>query len=155
MKFFIIGVFFFVLAFSATSATTNSQSLAKLQTQTAKNEAQTQFSTLLVKNDSVEVERLKDEIQLLKSFQSDILQTVYWGLGAVFALALLLLGYNWISANKMYERDRNALKEEIINAQKQAHVELETRVNSALNTALITANETSQRLITGVNEKLA
>jgi hypothetical protein len=104
--------------------------------------------------ESQEEKDLKIEIQLLKNFQASLLQTVYWSLGIVFAIALLLVGYNWISANKIFERDKGALKQDVLNSQKQLQADFETRNTSFVTSSLTSINESVQRLSREVTEKL-
>jgi hypothetical protein len=98
-----------------------------------------------------EVEHLNTEIRMLKEFQTSILQTVYWSLGVVIAIAVVLIGYNWVTAYKIYDRDKQTLRQDILNDQTQKHVELEGKVTAALNSF----NETSQQFTSEVTEKLS
>ena len=67
---------------------------------------------------------------------------------------MLLVGYNWWSANKIYDRDKGALKEDILNAQKQAHLNYETKINQQINSSLSSMNERIQAFETTVSEKV-
>jgi hypothetical protein len=60
-----------------------------------------------------EIELLKRELEISRGFQSDLLSTVYWSLGIALALTVILIGYNWYSKNKEFERDKNALRSEL------------------------------------------
>lgn len=71
-------------------------------------------STLIGSSSSVvsaapEFALLRDQNILIREFQDRILNTVYWALGGVFAMALLLSGVNWWSSFRMYERDKQRL----------------------------------------------
>jgi hypothetical protein len=90
----------------------------------------------------------------MKDFQTRILQTVYYALGTVGAIALLLVGYNWWSANKIYDRDKNALKEEIFNAQDKKHLAFDKSVTERINAALTNASDLEQRIVEKLNTGL-
>jgi hypothetical protein len=53
---------------------------------------------------------LQAQLDAERSFQSSVLDTVYWALGGVFFLVGLLLGIGWFANFKVYERDKEALK---------------------------------------------
>jgi hypothetical protein len=45
-------------------------------------------------------------------YQSSLLDTVYWALGGIVGLAILLSGYSWWSNNQLYEKDKKRLQDE-------------------------------------------
>ena len=90
-----------------------------------------------------QIEVQKREIDVLRDFQSRIFQTISYSLGTVGAVALLLVGYNWWSANRVYERDKEALKENILNKQKEAYLGFEEKIATKFNTALSAAVDKS------------
>jgi hypothetical protein len=57
-----------------------------------------------------QVELLQAELQVMRSYHSSLLDTVYWSLGGVFVLASLLLGFSWLANLRIYERDKQALQ---------------------------------------------
>jgi hypothetical protein len=65
---------------------------------------------------AMDVELLRQEVRLLKEFQSDVLATVYWSLGGVLAFALILVTYGWFTNYRVYERDKDALTAEVTSA---------------------------------------
>lgn len=77
------------------------------------------------KNSSQDLENVKvlqTQLEVTKSFQNNLLQTVYWSLGTLATLAVLLVGFGWYTNFRVYERDKKALSEEL---HSQASVEWE------------------------------
>jgi hypothetical protein len=64
------------------------------------------------------------EIELIREFQGDLLTTVYWALGGTFALTTLLLGFGWFLNFRVYERDKNALHDELLGVLRQEQAKL-------------------------------
>jgi hypothetical protein len=60
-----------------------------------------------------EVKLLKAELQVVKSYQDDLLSTVYWSLGTLATIAVLLIGFSWFANFRIYERDKAALRDEL------------------------------------------
>jgi hypothetical protein len=60
----------------------------------------------------IEMAVLRAQNESIRGFQDSVLGTVFWALGGVFALAILLAGFGWWSNFKLYEADKRKLKEE-------------------------------------------
>lgn len=75
--------------------------------------------------DQEEAKSLKIELRLIKSFQDNLLSTVYWSLGTLASIAVLLVGFGWFANFRIYERDRAALLQELKNERTQRSKELE------------------------------
>ena len=60
-----------------------------------------------------EITLLRAQNEIIKSYQESILNTVYWALGGVFALAILLAGFGWWSNFKLNEIDKDRLRSEM------------------------------------------
>ncbi|NUF65207.1 hypothetical protein HUN35_19970, partial [Acinetobacter bereziniae] len=75
-------------------------------------------NTLLKKNleaASLQIEVLKAQIEVMKSYQDKFLSTVYWSLGTVAALVVFLAGFNWFTNNRSLEKESELHKNMIIN----------------------------------------
>lgn len=59
------------------------------------------------------------EIEILREYDESLLNTVYWALGGVFTLAAVLLASGWWVNFRLYERDKNAMREELLVAAQQ------------------------------------
>lgn len=60
---------------------------------------------------NLQIEVLKAQVEVMKSYQDKFLSTVYWSLGTVAALVVFLAGFNWFTNN------RNAEKESVLHKQ--------------------------------------
>ncbi len=67
----------------------------------------------LLQEQQIENQLLEREVELLEEHVKEIRNTVYWALGGVFTLALLFVGVNWFSMNKLYEKDKERLENDI------------------------------------------
>ena len=63
--------------------------------------------------DSTEVLILKAQLQTMQTSDQRLLTSVYWSLGIVGGVALLLVGYSWFTNMRIYERDKSALTQEL------------------------------------------
>lgn len=60
-----------------------------------------------------EVLILRAQLADSQKFQEQILSTVFWSLGAVAGVTLLLVGFGWFTNFRVYERDRTSLEREL------------------------------------------
>ncbi|MEZ8943242.1 insecticidal delta-endotoxin Cry8Ea1 family protein [Vibrio sp. 10N.261.55.F4] len=77
-------------------------------------------SDLTIANEQIAL--LKQQVAMMKEHQESLLGTIHWTLGTVITVGIFLIGYNWFSNFKAYERDKEALKVELKSA---VNVELE------------------------------
>lgn len=61
----------------------------------------------------VEVLQLSEQNKLLREHQGAMLSTVYWSLGVVVSIVILLMGYSIFMNLRFYEQDKLGLKSEI------------------------------------------
>jgi len=64
------------------------------------------------KDQTTEIAVLKEQNKALRDFQGSVLDTVYWALGGILALAVLLAGFSWFTNFKLYEKDKETLMKE-------------------------------------------
>lgn len=55
----------------------------------------------------------KAELEVTRAYQEHLLATVYWSLGTLAAVAVLLVGYSWWNNSRNYDRDRISFEREI------------------------------------------
>jgi len=67
----------------------------------------------LTTQSDVELMLLREQNKLIEKFQGSLLSTVYWSLGVVFTLAILLAGFGWWSNFKLYENDKKRLQDDL------------------------------------------
>lgn len=97
---------------------------------------------------------LKASLDAAQKFNEQILQTVYWSLGSVLAVAALLIGYGWIVNFKIYERDKETLREDLIklfqsdieDKIKEKEISLNEKLTKMTNNASINASRKFQQL---------
>jgi hypothetical protein len=56
---------------------------------------------------------LKTQNALLKDYHQHLLATVYYSLGGLVTIAILLVGFGWYSNFRIYDRDKQALSDEL------------------------------------------
>lgn len=64
---------------------------------------------------NLQIEVLKAQVEVMKSYQDKFLSTVYWSLGTVAALVVFLAGFNWFTNNRNAEKEATLHKEMITN----------------------------------------
>ncbi|WP_180115703.1 hypothetical protein [Acinetobacter sp. YH12140] len=64
---------------------------------------------------TIQIEVLKSQVDVMKSYQDKFLSTVYWSLGTVAALVVFLAGFNWFTNNRNAEKESSLHKEMISN----------------------------------------
>lgn len=64
---------------------------------------------------NLQIEVLKAQVEVMKSYQDKFLSTVYWSLGTVAALVVFLAGFNWFTNNRNAEKEAALHKEMITN----------------------------------------
>jgi hypothetical protein len=57
---------------------------------------------------------LKAQLSLMREFNQNILSTVYWSLGTIVLIVILLVSFSWFTNYRMYERELAALRQELI-----------------------------------------
>lgn len=58
-------------------------------------------------------ELLKGELKAIREYHGSLLDTVYWTLGIVFGLVLVIIGSSWYTNFRLYEADKARLLEEV------------------------------------------
>jgi hypothetical protein len=76
-----------------------------------------QFSPATPSQSSLELRDLQARVDLILAYQEAFLDTVFWGLGLLGTLAVVLVGYNWFSSSIVQEREKAALLLELRAAQ--------------------------------------
>jgi hypothetical protein len=74
---------------------------------------------------------IREQNKIIREYHSSLLDTVYWALGGVFALAALLSGFGWWSNFRVYEADKKRLREELDGQLKEAESKAALREKDA------------------------
>lgn len=72
---------------------------------------------------------LRAQIEIMRQYDQRLLSTVYWSLGVLATVTILLIGFGWFANFRLYERDKIALRQELI-----VFIQEElSKINSTLN----------------------
>ncbi|HEY5074673.1 MAG TPA: hypothetical protein VII34_08260 [Pyrinomonadaceae bacterium] len=82
-----------------------------------------------------DVQYLKGQLNEIHSLHDSLISTAHWALGVALALTALLVGYNWFSTNRSLERDKQALRQELIGLLKADAADLHEKINVAIKAA--------------------
>lgn len=66
-------------------------------------------------DENTKVEVLQAQLETMRSYDQRLLETVYWALGLVGTITIGLIAINWFSNRELYNRDKEAIKEELNN----------------------------------------
>lgn len=78
---------------------------------------------------NLQIEVLKAQVEVMKSYQDKFLSTVYWSLGGVFGIVILLVGYNWFTNFKDQEKEIQYFKNLILTTLEASKKELIGELN--------------------------
>lgn len=73
---------------------------------------------------------LEKQIATMKEYHSSLLDTVYWALGTVATVAVLLAGFGWFANFKFHESEKQRLKDELDGRLKETLATIDTRLSS-------------------------
>lgn len=62
-----------------------------------------------------EVRALRAQIEVMQEYKDDLLTTVYWSLGGVFAIVVLLAGWSWFGAFRIQQAEVKRIHSELSN----------------------------------------
>lgn len=88
---------------------------------------------------SEEVIVLRAQLSESQRFQEQVLSTVYWSLGTLGAVAVLLVGFGWWTNFRVYERDKQSLERELrsilLAVAEKEHSELSQKLSEAVSSS--------------------
>lgn len=83
---------------------------------------------------NIQVAVLEAQLDEIKSFDEKLINTVYWALGTVVTLALLLVAYNWYTNNSLYQKDVKNISNSLSFESKQMFSDYKQSIDQELNT---------------------
>lgn len=63
---------------------------------------------------------LRAQLELMQRYDEKLLLTVYWALGGVVAITVLLVGFGWFANFRIYDKDKRLLEHVLQAAQQEA-----------------------------------
>lgn len=104
---------------------------------------------------NTQIEVLKAQVDVMKSYQDNFLTTVYWSLGAVLGIVVLLIGYNWFTNFKNQEKELQSLKNHIEQELIAKKSDLDISVNKQISSTIAKENNKLRRNILNLQHKIA
>lgn len=74
---------------------------------------------------------VKAQAATMKEYHSSLLDTVYWALGVVVTVALLVSGFSWYSTFRVYEADKKDLRRDMEANDKQVLAEVDAKLGAS------------------------
>ncbi len=109
-------------------------------------------------SDQITISLLQSELNTVRDFQDTLLTTVFWSLGTIATIAVLLVGFGWYSNFRVYERDKASLSQELRSHLDNELAALSTKIEQSLNESRDSANklahEQREELSARVNKTL-
>lgn len=68
-------------------------------------------ATATVAPSNTEVQILKAQLETIREYDQRLMNVVFWSLGGVFIVVVLIGGLNWFTNYRLYERERESLRE--------------------------------------------
>jgi len=90
------------------------------------------FAILTFTSFSAQGRAQEDAIQYLVRANDKILQTVYWALGSILVILLLIIGLGWYNNLRVYRKDLDSMRESVSVAIKERASEIEGRLNTQI-----------------------
>jgi len=114
-------------------------------------------NTLLQKNldaANTQIEVLKAQVEVMKSYQDNFLTTVYWSLATVLGIVVLLIGYNWFTNFKSQEKELQSLKNHIEQELNVKKSDLDVSVNKKISSTIAQENNKLKRDLLNLKHKI-
>ena len=100
------------------------------------------------------IKALKDEIQIFKDFTQNVLSTVYFALSTVIIVVVAMLGFSWYQNFKVYERDKEALRESLVSIINQHLGSQEQQLRARLDAKAISLEDNMKSSVQSLDSKI-
>lgn len=97
---------------------------------------------------------LRAQLVLMERYDQRLLATVYWSLGGVVTIAVLLIGFGWFANNRVYERDRAALSQEVSGTIDHRMSEIERNISDSFASIREELQQISQSVVTAETSRI-
>lgn len=103
---------------------------------------------------NTQIEVLKAQVEVMKSYQDNFLATVYWSLGGVITLAILLIGSNWFINIRNQDKEAELLQDKINNHLNEINTALTASFEEQKNEVNNNFSNESKKLRTEIEENI-
>jgi len=107
---------------------------------------------------NTQIEVLKAQVDVMKSYQDNFLSTVYWSLGGVVSIVFILVGYNWLTNFKSQEKEIQLLKDliskEVLMAKQNLVKEIDDSKKESFENLLGSINDETKKRIQPIEIKI-
>jgi hypothetical protein len=90
---------------------------------------------------------LEAQLKLMRDYDTRLVSTVYWSLATLAGVTFILVGFGWFANFRVYERDKNVLREEL-------NLNLRERIDQAEASVTKISNEQIQRVESSVERTI-
>ena len=87
---------------------------------------------------------LRAQLETMRSYDQRLLATVYWALGGLVALGAVLIGFGWFANFRVYERDKAALRQELLGVIASRLAESESHLSDRVSAVSTQLDETAR-----------
>lgn len=94
-----------------------------------------------------EVIVLKAQLKTMQDFTQHILSTVYWSLGGIITLTFIIIGFNWFTIRRDYEKERKDHEKEVLNLKSELKRETTSVLNSFFEKTSLKIDESLKRAV--------
>lgn len=103
---------------------------------------------------NAQIDVLKAQIEVMKSYQDNFLATVYWSLGGVITLTILLIGSNWFINIRNQDKEAELLQEKINNHIAESNTKLTATFEEYKNENIKIVNSEKSKVKKDIEENI-
>ena len=78
------------------------------------------------------LKRVEDQFAIIRDYNDDFLAVIYWSLGIIGAMTVVLIGFNWFQNSKLQKREFDSLKNKMIEMIRSQLNELSSTIDAKL-----------------------
>lgn len=109
------------------------------------NLSQDSYNSDILKN--AEISILQAQLEVMRQYDQRLLNTVFWSLGTVGAIILGLTALNWYNNNRLYEKDKDAIRRELELNIKEEIIKIKDSFQNEIKEQFNSLNEATQKSV--------